>query len=227
MERRVTSSSSAISSPLGTPLKFATILPEWAGEIAVCVGSGPSLCQEDCLLLAASDAPHSIVVNDACRLVPWASVLYAPDAQWWKTADDLAFRFPRMLTLDPAAQDYQRYQYHPIDLLNYRSGDGLSLDPTTVKTGGHGGYQAINLAVHYRPRRIVLLGYDMCASADGSHHFFGNRADGSHVNYDAHLGAYYTLIKPLAKLGIEIVNASRVSAINAFPRVSLADALAG
>lgn len=203
------------------PYRFAKIEPEWEGEIAVCVGSGPSLLEDD-LLYCRERGARIVVVNDAVRLAPFADVLYAPDGQWWKTAPYEAFAVPRLLTLDPTAGGPRL-----VELLNYRSGDGLSLDPTTVKSGGHGGYQAINLAVHFRPRRIVLLGYDMCAAADGRNHFFGEHADGSHINYDAHLGAYYTLIKPLAKLNIEIVNASRVSAINAFPRVSLADALAG
>ncbi len=198
------------------PYRFARIEPEWQGEIAVCVGSGPSLTHDD--VLACGDA-RLAVVNDAIRLAPWADVLYAPDGQWWKGVSPSIADGTRCFSLDPTAPPF-------VELLNFRSGDGLSLDPTTVKTGGHGGYQAINLAVHYRPRRIVLLGYDMQASADGRNHFFGEHPDGSHVNYDAHLGAYYTLIKPLAKLNIEIVNASRISAINAFPRVSLADALA-
>lgn len=188
--------------PLGKLPIFSRIEPEWRGQIAVCAAAGPSLHEDD-LLYARQRNTRMIAVNDASWLAPWA-VLYAPDGTWWQEHKDADWPL-RAYSVDPIAQRV----YPATRLLNYRSGDGLSLDPTTIRTGGHGGYQAVNLAVHFRPRRIVLIGYD---------------ASGHFADYNEY---YRSLIAPLADLGIEIVNASRVSAIDAFPRVTLADALAG
>lgn len=221
MGRPVTSSLSGISSARSA-LPFTHIDPEWDGEIAVCLGSGPSLTADDALYCRDQGA-KILAVNDAVWLAPWADVLYAADSAWWKqwTATPNIGLPPRLLTVDPLARDYRP----SVQLLNYITGTGLSLDSSTVMTGGHSGYQAINVAAHYSPRRIVLLGYDMQPSPTGDHHFFGNHLDGRHVRYAERLPAFATLRAPLAALGIEIVNASRVSAITAFPRVSLAEAL--
>jgi hypothetical protein len=70
-------------------------------------------------------------------------------------------------------------QYPALQLLQVSGQPGLDLRPGWVRTGGHSGYTAINLAVHLGATRIVLLGYDMMASPQGAHHFFGAHPDGS------------------------------------------------
>ncbi len=95
----------------------------------------------------------------------------------------------------------------------------------------HGGYQAINLAVHLGPpRQIILLGYDCMAGSRGDVHtrLLGPEPPNRHRRTDRYqywLGHYYTLVAPLANLGIPIFNCSRCTAITAFPRRVLADVL--
>jgi hypothetical protein len=60
---------------------MTTILePVWAGETAVLVASGPSLCPSD--VDRVRGRARVIAVNDGYRLAPWADVLYACDRRW-------------------------------------------------------------------------------------------------------------------------------------------------
>ena len=152
-----------------------------------------------------------IVVNDAYRLAPWADVLYAADAKWWKWHQDVpdAELPARKYTLQKAALVHRP----SIELLTWDGHAGLTQNPKYVRLGGHGGYQAINLAVHLGAARIVLLGYDMQSGADGQDHFHGAHPDGTHLKYLYRMGAFKSLQLGLAAIDIPLVNASRVTAI--------------
>lgn len=72
--------------------------------------------------------------------------------------------------------------------------------------------------------RVVLLGYD-CQHTGGRAHWHGDhpRKLGNAGSVDKWKFHFRKLAKEL--LGIEIVNATRQTALEAFPRVSLEDAL--
>lgn len=188
----------------------------------VCVGSGPSLVAAD-ILHAACHGAVILAINSAYLSCPSVlpDVLYAPDAQWWGWHPDaLDLPCPKFAFQQEAAI------YPQLTILGRTGYDGLDTDPRYLRSGGHSGYAAINLAVHLGARAIVLLGYDYCPDARGAHHFSGgDHPDGSHVPYDVHLAVYDTLVAPLAALNITIVNASRVSTITAFPCATLAEVL--
>jgi hypothetical protein len=96
---------------------------------------------------------------------------------------------------------------------------GLDDSRACLRTGGTSGYAAVNLAVHLGAVRIVLLGYDM--SADGAqHHFFGDYPDRSHPGYAGRLRYWPPLHELLQTRGVELINASRRTALPGVPRVS-------
>jgi uncharacterized Rossmann fold enzyme len=91
-----------------------------------------------------------------------------------------------------------------------------------VNGGGNSGYQAINLAYHLGAERVILLGYDMHCHSGQSHWFGDHPKDfASNTQYERFIKRFRT-IKP-ADYGIEILNCSRVTALDAFPRYSLDD----
>jgi hypothetical protein len=95
-----------------------------------------------------------------------------------------------------------------------------------ARTGQNSGYQAINLAVHLGASRIVLLGYDMQPSPEGVDHFFGDHAHGVRVPF-LDLRPYFdSLVEPLKALGVQVLNATRRTALSCFPCVPLSEALA-
>ncbi len=190
----------------------------WPGSTVVCIGTGPSLTQED--VDFCRDKAHVIAINDAYKLAPWAEVLHAADAKWWTWHKGV----PEFAGLKYALQAGAG-RFKGVQVLRTLGRDGLSSDPTGLKIGFNSGYTAIGLAVHFGASKIVLLGYDMGRSAKGLRHYFGNHRDGSEPPYASCLKAFQTLPKPLAALGVEVVNASRSTALTCFPRVSLEAAL--
>jgi hypothetical protein len=104
--------------------------------------------------------------------------------------------------------------------------DGLSASPLGLRTGCGSGYMAIDLAVLGGARRVLLAaGYDNRPVA-GRNHFFGDHPDGNRQPYKQWLERYRSMVKPLAALGVEVVNCTPGSAIDAFPAGELEHELA-
>lgn len=99
---------------------------------------------------------------------------------------------------------------------------GLETRPIGLRTGGHSGYAAINLAYLLGARVIILLGYDMQPSVDGRHHAAGIDRP-RHPRYLQWLPLYAELRWQLAMHGVHLLNASRATAIPTedVPRVAL------
>lgn len=159
-----------------------------------------------------------------------ADHLYAADPHWWKYhIADIARDFEGKCwscetpgrgnwgTLDPAAWGVTTLECEI-------AGQGLSLNPKTLIGGSNSGYQAIGLAHKMLPDggRIILLGYDM-GCHEGRSHWFGDHPKrfNSNVKYERFIEAFRT-IKP-ADYGLEILNCSRRTALDAFPIHNLDD----
>lgn len=105
-------------------------------------------------------------------------------------------------------------------------GEGIHEDPNTVLHGMNSGHQAINLACIFGAARVLLLGYDVQRTGGKSHW---------HGDHPAHLGnarCVHQWAKGFkrqaidAKLrGIEIVNCSRTTALDCFPRGVITECL--
>lgn len=97
-----------------------------------------------------------------------------------------------------------------------------------IHYGGNSGYQAINLAYLWGARAIVLLGLDCKAAPDGRAHWFGQHAAPLNARqlYDNWQVRFKPLADDLARLGVPVLNASRTTALDCFPRVALEAALA-
>lgn len=193
----------------------------WPNATIVCLGTGPSLAAED--VNACRDRARVIAVKDAIDMAPWADALYACGAdqsRWWeRRGDELACFDGMRFTLDPAAERWAR-------VLRNTGVSGLERDPSGLKTGKNSGAQAINLAVHLGAAKIVLLGYDMTAAADGRAHFFGAHPHGLTPPFVDFRPWFEPIAEALRSLGIAIVNASRRTSLTCFPRQSLLEALA-
>ncbi len=103
-------------------------------------------------------------------------------------------------------------------------GDGLHTDPDTILHGMNSGHQAINLACVFGAARILLLGYD-CQHTGGKSHWHGD-----HPRYLGNARCVSQWAKGFkqqsihARLrGIEIINCSRATALQCFPRRELTE----
>lgn len=178
------------------------------------LGCGPSLCAEDVGYVRGK--ARVIAINDAVQLAQWADVLYACDATWWRKHAGVPSFSGLKYGLEAGAAK-------GVTVLRNTGKDGLQLDPAGLKHGKNSGYQAINLAVHLGAARILLLGYDM-RSVGGRDHF-NDRRDPNLGKYAGWIENFKTLIEPLKKIGVEVVNCTPGSALSAFPLLPLREAL--
>ena len=186
--------------------------PDWRGRVACIIGAGPSLTGEQCN--AARDRGwRCIAINESWRRAPWADALYACDATWWKARapDETAFQGLR-ITQDAAYDGALR-----VPLV---SGDDLILDRPAIGSGGNSGFQALNLALHFGARRVVLLGIDGAATT-GARHWHGDHGDGLANplprTFEAWRAAWRAAAAQCQALGVAVVNCSPGTAVDAFP----------
>ena len=104
---------------------------------------------------------------------------------------------------------------------------GKGLGKKEIHQGNNSGYQAINFAYLEGAARIILLGYDM-QKTGGKVHFFGDHPKplGNGPDDFAELAKLFNpLAADLAAEGIEVINCTRTTALNAFPRHTLENVL--
>jgi hypothetical protein len=196
------------------------------------LASGPSLTPAD--VDAVRGRMPVLAIKDAIRLAPDADVLYGCDGKWWRhygptlpTATTI-LRYALQDPTDPARAP-ERFG---ATVLRNTGELGLETDPTGLRTGRNSGYQAVNLAVHLGATRILLLGYDMRKGPHGRQHWFTEPRPASYAEvhppdkYERFLLCWPTIVAPLQALGIEVLNCTPGSALDVFPRATVAEALA-
>lgn len=217
--------------------QYWTAPEQWPGATVVCVAGGPSLTQAQVDACRERELDGSrvrvIVINDGYRVAPWADVLYFCDDRWWEWhAKKVGAWAGLIVRLDGGKYDFgdkrikvMRNDSHDGD----RQVGGLADRRDALRTGRNSGFQAINLAVHLGAKRIVLLGYDMQPRLEGGRtkmHWFGDHPGGTSDRvFDTMLPHFQTLVDPLRRRGVEVLNATPGSRISCFPKVSIEQVL--
>lgn len=166
------------------------------------------------------DRIHVIAINESHKLCPWADILYSADGDWWSVRGPTDFAGIRL------GFDLPRHGVKPIVVARRDDGwvnDFLFNQPGVVGSGGHSGFQMINLVAQFGVTGIGLVGFDM------------QRTHGVHWHADhplplrnpdaARLEEWRATLDgnapTLAARGIDVVNCSHVSALTAFPKMSI------
>ena len=207
-----------------TPSRYPDrIQPEWAGATVAILGGGPSLTQEQ--VEACRGRVKVIAINNSVTLAPWADILYFCDAErWYRWHSDWVHAFKGMVV---TLRNFRLRQRHPnMKCLRVDGAEGLCESSDGLRHGSNSGYQCINLCVHLGARKVILLGYDMRA-VDGKTHWHEEHPQpaGAEVYEHTMRPKFKTLVEPLGRLGITVINATPGSAIECFPRMSLEEAL--
>jgi hypothetical protein len=196
-----------------------TVPRAWPNETVFIVCGGPSVASQPIERLRGR---RVIAVNSSFTAVPFADVLFFGDSRWWQQNRRKAVGFGGLVvTSSPAVEDPRVKQL--------RHGSfhiGLSADPQELCVGRTSTQGAMNLAVHFGASRIVLIGADMQSAEDGrTHHHDPHPWPQNPGCWDEQMKHMGLIVGPLASLGIEVLNASPVSRLPWWPKVSLADVL--
>ncbi|MBV6304933.1 hypothetical protein KVP10_08535 [Candidimonas humi] len=178
----------------------------------VCIASGPSLTEADCLAVKAwrdQSSKHGVIVtNTTFRLAAWADVLWAMDKKWWREHHE------------EVISGFQGELAAP-----YSFGQDVAALP--LRDQQNSGAGAIALAMRFDAKKIILLGYDCSVSYGthwhGDHSATGNPDAAKCEKWQAHFAG---LAAAAEGHGCEIVNCSRHSELIAFRRSSLEAELA-
>lgn len=145
-----------------------------------------------------------IVTNTTYQIAPWADVIFGMDRQWWKTY------------LSDVMLHCQGYRYSNNHVAGTRYAE--------LKGCGNSGVGAIALAAQWGARRIILLGYDG-QHTGGKKHWHGDHP--SHLGNAGSVHLWQQKFAALAKnLTVEVINATRETALTCWSRMDLESALA-
>lgn len=202
--------------------------PDWSGKTALIVGTGPSATAAP--LNIAKGLAKAIVIKQSWHLAPWADVLYGIDKGWW-IAHHGAPKFPG-LKVSPSPTACRVYRLRQVTLRPFA--DILTRGEVGVigcglrTGGGFSGFQAINLAVQFGAKRIILVGFDMNLAA-GAHWNSDERGVGraDKNRTESWRKSLDAAAPQLEELGVEVVNTSAKSSLKSFKIMSLEEALHG
>lgn len=194
--------------------------PEWT--TAAIIASGPSTKREDVELLR--NIP-TLAIKRNVELAPWADVVYGCDFAWWKSVRGLPDF--KGLKLTHARQAVEQYRCQKVEIPDHATSDRLLFGKTgVIGGGGNSAFQALNLAVQFGAKRILLIGVD-CQSRSGVHWYGRNNAPGmnnpSEANFRRWLRAFANAAEQLKD--IDVVNASLVSDVKGFRQAGVRQTL--
>lgn len=205
---------------------FVAEWPDWRGETAIIVATGPSA--SDAPLELAKGKARVIAIKTSWKLAPWADVVYGCDRDWWSNNRGLTeFKGLRITASPSVAKVYglNLVKLFPKAVI-LAGGEAGKIGCGSRYGNGHSGFHAINLAVQFGAKRLILVGFDM-SFANGWHwHEEINRitrpTPGSIGDMAKQLD---DCAEQFVRLGVEVINCSATSALQKYPKQELEDAL--
>lgn len=200
--------------------------PDWTGETAIIIGTGPSATE--CDLATVEGRARVFAIKSSWRLAPFADALYGLDKGWWVANRGVpqfkGWKFSPSPTICRV--------YPSIREVRLKSKASLLIGETGIigcglqTGGGHSGFQAMNLAIQFGARRILLVGFDMRMDR-GAHwkpHDPGvGKPDASRI--ESWRRAMDACAAQITALGVDVINCSMASALTAYRKVPLLEAL--
>lgn len=202
--------------------KFSTVPKLWPNSTVFILGGGPSLPRS---LEEGGEAlrrQRIIGVNDAFRLGHWVDVCWSGDCRWYDWNKDDLLAFPGLrFTCCPQTGCMP-------GMIKIQRGKpkGIETRPDRVAWNRNSGASAINLAVHFGAKRIVLLGFDM-AMKEGKHnwHTHHQHSPPEDIYQRWYLDPFREIKLDLDKIDVECLNATPGSALKVFRTVELRSVL--
>lgn len=171
---------------------------------------------------------RAFAIKSSWRLAPWADALYGLDKGWW-IANCGAAEFEG-LKFSPSPTICRIYS--GIREIRLKTKAEVLIGQTGVigcglkSGGGHSGFQAMNLAVQFGAKRILLVGFDMQMDK-GAHWNPGERgvAKPDANRFETWRREMDGCADQIAGLGVDVINCSMGSALTAYRKVQLTEVL--
>ena len=180
---------------------------DWSGHSVVIIASGPSLTREDCRAVEQSGLT-AVAVNTAWTYARFCHAIYAGDMTWWRNyGADIDIDVPKYTLSQGAAHAF-----------------GITHHKSRIKSGYNSGLMALEMAINFGASRVLLLGFD-CSVKNGTH-YHGDHSktpNPTHAKCKLWMGYAQRLVDMYRDA--DIINCSRQTEYDAFPRQSLADAI--
>lgn len=199
--------------------------PDWKGEACAIIASGPSAKNANIGLLKGR--MRVIAIKKSVELAPFADVVYGCDGPWWRSVQGM----PKFRGLKLAYEGTvcgSEWGIRKVEIKNPASDEMLFEKIGVIGSGGNSGFQALNLALQFGAARVLLVGFDM--RGDSGAHWYGrnnwmqanNPTDGVYGRWVRAMTAAAPKVKDR---GVSVVNASPISALECFPKMSIESAL--
>ena len=194
--------------------------PDWNGQAVAIVASGPSTKKVS--YKALEGRIRTLAIKENHEICPWSEMIYGCDQAFWRNCMGL----PNYKGLKVAYKSaFSTIKSIDIDKKADRI---LTEQPGLVGSGGNSGFQALNLAIQFGAKRILLLGFDM-SDQHGVHWFGRSQGDGrsqpAEWNFKRWRAAFSVAACQMHTLGVEVLNSSPLTSLTCFPKVSVEDAL--
>ena len=207
---------------------YWTVPRIWPDGECFILGGGPSLRLID---PARLHSRRVIAVNQAYKLGQW-DVMFYGDRHWLNQYGAGLLDWAGLKVTTHLDHDGRR-GIRVVERVN--TPFGITPNPAKLRWNQSSGACAINLAVHFGVRRIVLLGFDMRRVEIDGKEMANYHEDYPHDQpgmikknpYGRFLRPFPKIAADLEGLGIECVNATPGSAIRVFEIVNLEEVLDG
>lgn len=179
-----------------------------------------------------------IAIKECVEICPWADVVYGCDPAWWQFRGGLpkfgglkvtweGSSLPQYQDIKRVALDKSQDKIYPVERRQYQ----MIFDrPGTVGGGGNSGFQAVNLAVQFGARKLLLVGFDMHDRSGV--HWYGRNSWARGGNPDESCFVRWRRDFDRAAIdlemqGVEVINVAPHSALTCFPRGTVEKTIAG
>lgn len=203
--------------------------PDWRGECCAIIGSGPTIKKMDLNILR--NRIHVIAIKVNVELIPWAEICYGCDAAWWISKNGVPHKHFSGIKICHGSQAWHFPNMCKVDI-ELGTDEMLVEKPLKIGNGGNSAHQALNLAIQFGAKDIILLGID-CKSKDEDHHYnhwygrnkWSNANNPIQNNYNRWMRGFDIAKKTIDKLGVNVINCSPDSALKTFKKATLEQTL--
>jgi hypothetical protein len=201
--------------------------PFWDDKPVAVIGGGPSLIDFDFEKLRGA---HVLAVKGSIFDIPWADAGFGLDSskykEWRHKLANVQSRIYWAVPEDQVAETGPPLAKN-ITFLKRLPGQSLSGDPSVIYGGSTSGFAALQICIHKRARTIVLFGFDYDGSSNAPPGIGQEKRRAQNAaNWDMWAEHFRVYVPYCNEHGINVVNASPLSAIQCFQKVAQQDGVA-